>query len=91
MYLSQKERCGICVVKSVVNKQRMTAQMICFAKQTLQAISEMFIDLPNDGSTTVFGERRVELSGRKYVFRPGFQTDPWTRGVVPYPPQPSVS
>lgn len=91
MYLSQKERCGICVVKSVVNKQRMTAQMICFAKQTLQAISEMFIDLPNDGSTTVFGERRVELSGRKYVFRPGFQTDPWTRGVVLYPPQPSVS
>lgn len=57
----------------------------------MQAISEMFIDLPNDGRTIVFGERRDELPGRKYVFRPGFQTDPWTRGVVPYPPQPSVS
>lgn len=69
----------------------MTDQIVCFAKQTLQAISELFIDLPNDGSTTVFGERKNDLPGRKYVFRPGFQTDPWIRGVVPYPPQPSVS
>lgn len=30
------------------------------------------------------------MPGRKYVHRPGFQTDPWGRGVVPKPPCPSV-
>lgn len=37
---------------------RMMSEIIQFASQTLQAISELFIDLPNDSSTTVFGERR---------------------------------
>ncbi|KAM3350314.1 hypothetical protein ACQJBY_022847 [Aegilops geniculata] len=69
----------------------MTSQILQFARQTLQAISEMFIDLPNDGSTTVFGQKAKGLPGRKYVFRSGFQTDPWTRGAVPLPPQPYVS
>lgn len=68
-----------------------TEQILSFVKQTLKAISELFIDLPNDGSTTVFGARKKELPGRKYVHRPGFQRDPWTRGVIPYPPQPAVS
>lgn len=60
--------------------------IVRFAQFTLRAISELFINLPNDGSTTVFGERREELPGRKYVQHPGFQTDPWGRGVVPPPP-----
>lgn len=62
-----------------------------FLKQNMQAISELYIDLPNDGSTTVFGERCADLPGRKYVSRPGFQTDPWVRGVVPCPPQAGVA
>lgn len=62
-----------------------------FFKQNMQAISELYIDLPNDGSTTVFGERCADLPGRKYVSRPGFQTDPWVRGVVPCPPQAGVA
>lgn len=62
-----------------------------FAKQNVEAISELYIDLPNDGSTTVFGERRPDLPGCKYITRPGFQTDPWVRGVVPYPPQAGVA
>lgn len=66
-------------------------QIECFVKHVLQQISELFIDLPDDGSTTVFGERTNGLPGRKYVYRPGFQTDPWTRGVVPYPPTPAVT
>ncbi|XP_045085569.1 uncharacterized protein [Aegilops tauschii subsp. strangulata] len=65
-------------------------QIECFAKHVLQQICELFIDLPNDGSTTVFGERTNGLPGRKYVYRPGFQTGPWTRGVIPYPPTPAV-
>lgn len=69
----------------------LTSHILQFAQQTKHAISDLFIDLPNDGSTTVFGQRTPELPGRKYVFRPGFQTDPWIRGVVPYPPQSSVS
>ncbi|XP_048554668.1 uncharacterized protein LOC125535641 [Triticum urartu] len=69
----------------------MTEQIILFARQTLQSVSKLFIDLPNDGSTTVFGQKAVVLPGRKYVFRAGFQTDPWIRGVVPCPPQPYVS
>ncbi|XBJ07279.1 hypothetical protein VPH35_012832 [Triticum aestivum] len=69
----------------------MTSQIIHFARQTLQAISELFIDLPNDGSTTVFGQKSDGLPGRKYVFKAGFQTDPWIRGVVPCPPQAYVS
>ncbi|XBH69523.1 hypothetical protein VPH35_097373 [Triticum aestivum] len=67
------------------------AGILQFARHTMQEISERFIDLPNDGSTTVFGERTAGLPGRKYVHRPGFQTDPWIRGVVPCPPQPYVS
>ncbi|KAE8795584.1 hypothetical protein D1007_29472 [Hordeum vulgare] len=62
-----------------------------FARNNVRAISQLYIDLPNDGSTTVFGERRFDLPGRKYVTRPGFQTNPWGRGVAPYPPQPEVA
>ncbi|XP_044980067.1 uncharacterized protein LOC123447524 [Hordeum vulgare subsp. vulgare] len=62
-----------------------------FARNNVRAISQLYIDLPNDGSTTVFGERRFDLPGRKYVTRPGFQTNPWGRGVAPYPPQPGVA
>ncbi|KAM3244997.1 hypothetical protein ACQJBY_056373 [Aegilops geniculata] len=62
-----------------------------FAKQNLNGISELYIDLPNDAPTTIFGQRSNDLPGRKYVSRPGFQTDPWCRGVVPYPPQPGVA
>ncbi|KAI5000618.1 hypothetical protein ZWY2020_005207 [Hordeum vulgare] len=61
-----------------------------FARNNVRAISQLYIDLPNDGSTTVFGERRSDLPGRKYVTRPGFQT-PWGREVAPYPPQPGVT
>ncbi|XBJ11532.1 hypothetical protein VPH35_016219 [Triticum aestivum] len=53
-------------------------QVTLFAKGNLKAISKSYINLPNGGSTTVFGERRVEHLGRKYVFRPGFQTGPWS-------------
>uniref|UniRef100_A0A8R7U7K4 Uncharacterized protein n=1 Tax=Triticum urartu TaxID=4572 RepID=A0A8R7U7K4_TRIUA len=67
------------------------AGILQFARHTMQEISERFIDLPNYGSTTVFGERTAGLPGWKYVHMPGFQTDPWMRGVVPCPPQPYVS
>ncbi|KAI4991369.1 hypothetical protein ZWY2020_039740 [Hordeum vulgare] len=62
-----------------------------FARNNVRAISQIYINIPNDGSTTVFGERRANLPRRKYVTRPGFQTDPWGRGVAPFPPQPGVA
>ena len=39
----------------------------------------------------MFGQKAEGLLGRKYVFRSGFQIDPWIRGAVPLPPQPYVS
>ena len=48
------------------------AGILQFARHTMQEISERFIDLPNDGRTTVFGERTAGLPGRKYVHGPGF-------------------
>ncbi|XBI06484.1 hypothetical protein VPH35_134494 [Triticum aestivum] len=62
-----------------------------FAKQNLNGISELYIDLSNDATTTIFGQRSNDLPGRKYVSRLGFHTNPWCRGVVPCPPQPGVA
>ncbi|XP_048559623.1 uncharacterized protein LOC125540089 isoform X1 [Triticum urartu] len=62
-----------------------------FAKQNLNGISELYIDLPNDATTTIFGQRSNDLPGCKYVSRPGFETNPWCRGVVTCPPQPGVA
>ncbi|EMS54717.1 hypothetical protein TRIUR3_17535 [Triticum urartu] len=71
--------------------QHILHTMTLFAKENLQAISELYIDLPNDASTTDFGQRHLELPCWKHIYRPGFQTNPWGRGVVPYPPQAGVA
>ncbi|KAM3372221.1 hypothetical protein ACQJBY_019219 [Aegilops geniculata] len=71
--------------------QRILHTVTLFAKENLQAISELYIDLPKMAALLVLARGVWNfLAGNTYPVL-GFQTNPWGRGVVPYPPQAGVA